>query len=349
MNTAATDTPPILEMEAVKLEFVPNVGVFDLSFRLPGGSIFGLIGPSGCGKTTTIRLLNGRYPPDSGRIRVMGVEPIKFGERERENIGYLPQQFVLYPNLSVRENIHFLASLYGVPYHRQRRRVREMLEFVELTDADRRLASQLSGGMQRRLMLAAVLIHDPVLIFADEPTAGIDPILRERFWDQFRVLRDEGRTLLITTQYVGEAAYCDIVGVMYRGRLIHVDTPARLRRVAFGGEMILLRVEADKEQEAVRALSRPLIRNIQTVPGAPGLVLIFVDSAGMMLPAIFQMLQRTEEISIISIEEYVPPFDAVFTRLVRQASGALSDADELHLDPETLAYVVESTRKSDIF
>lgn len=348
MNTTPTDSPPLLEMEAVTLEFVPNVGVFDLSFRLPGGAILGLIGPSGCGKTTTIRLLNGRYPPDKGTVRVMGVEPVRFREREREKIGYLPQQFVLYPNLSVRENIHFLASLYGVPYHRQRRRVREMLEFVELTDADRRLASQLSGGMQRRLMLAAVLIHDPVLIFADEPTAGIDPILRERFWEQFRMLRDEGRTLLITTQYVGEAAYCDIVGIMYRGKLIHVDTPGRLRRVAFGGEMILLRVEADQEQEAVRALSRPLIRNIQTIPGAPGLVLVFVDDAGMMLPAIFQMLQRHEEISIISIEEYVPPFDVVFTRLVRRASGALSEADELHLDPETLAYVVETTRKFDV-
>jgi ABC-2 type transport system ATP-binding protein len=347
MNTTRTDSP-LLEMDAVTLEFLPNVGVFDLGFHLPGGLIFGLIGPSGCGKTTTIRLLNGRYPPDSGTVRVMGVEPIKFGEREREKIGYLPQQFVLYPNLSVRENIQFLASLYGVPYHKQRRRIRKMLEFVELTDADRRLASQLSGGMQRRLMLAAVLIHDPVLIFADEPTAGIDPILRERFWDQFRTLRDEGRTLLITTQYVGEAAYCDIVGIMYRGRLIHVDTPARLRRIAFGGEMILLRVEANQEQKVVRALSRPLIRNIQTIPGTPGLVLIFVDDAGMMLPAIFQMLQRQEEISIISIEEYVPPFDGVFTRLVRQASGALSAADELHLDPETLAYVVETTRKSDV-
>jgi ABC-2 type transport system ATP-binding protein len=347
MNSEQADSPPLIEMEAVSLEFVPDVGVFDLSFRLWGGLIFGLIGPSGCGKTTTIRLLNGRYPPDSGKVRVMGVEPIKFKDRDREKIGYLPQQFVLYPNLSVRENIHFLASLYGVSYRKQRRRIREMLEFVELTDAERRLASQLSGGMQRRLMLASVLIHDPVLIFADEPTAGIDPILRERFWDQFRTLRDEGRTLLITTQYIGEAAYCDVVGIMYRGQLIHVDTPPRLRRIAFGGEMILLRVEADQEPEAVRALSRPLIRNLQTIPGAPGLVLIFVDDAGMMLPAIFQMLQRHEKISIISIEEYVPPFDAVFTRLVRQASGVLSEADQLHLDPETLAYVVETTRKAD--
>lgn len=348
MNEDSGSATPLIEMDAATLEFLPNVGVFDLSFSLPAGSIFGLIGPSGCGKTTTVRLLNGRYPPDSGEVRVMGVEPIKFGEREREQIGYLPQQFVLYPNLSVRENIHFLASLYGVSYRMQRRRLREMLEFVELTDAERRLASQLSGGMQRRLMLAAVLIHDPLLIFADEPTAGIDPILRERFWEQFRTLRNEGRTLLITTQYVGEAAYCDLVGVMYRGRLIHVETPARLRRTAFGGEIILLRVDAEQEQEAVRALSRPLIRNLQTIPGAPGMVLIFVDDAGMMLPAIFQMLQRHEDIRITSIEEYVPPFDAVFTRLVRQASGELRHAGELHLDPETLAYVVEAARESDV-
>ena len=151
-------------------------------------------------------------------LPVLGRAPSKFSASMRERIGYMPQQFVLYPNLTVWENLNFVASLYGMGYFRRRKRLLAVLEFAELGKARSRLGSQLSGGERRRLELACSLVHNPLLLFADEPTAGIDPVLRGKFWDHFRELRRQGHTLFVTTQYVGEAAYCDLVGVMRNGR-----------------------------------------------------------------------------------------------------------------------------------
>jgi ABC-2 type transport system ATP-binding protein len=233
-----------IEAQDVSLRFGPGAGVFDLNMRVPAGSIVGMIGPSGCGKTTTVRLMLGLYAPHEGSLRVLGRAPASFRAADRERIGYIPQQFVLYPNLTVAENIHFVAALYGMPDWAREQRLTHLLRFVDMAEAYHRLGSQLSGGMQRRLMLAGALMHDPDLIFADEPTAGIDPVLRGRFWEYFRNLRDQGRTLFVTTQYVGEAAYCDYVAVMRRGRLIAVDTPEGLRRTALGGEVIALTMDS---------------------------------------------------------------------------------------------------------
>jgi ABC-2 type transport system ATP-binding protein len=260
----------LISVEDATLTFTPGTGLFDVGFELTAGKILGVIGPSGCGKTTLVRLLNGLYPPDAGRVRVLGKNPLVFTPADREKIGYMPQQFVLYPNLTVQENIYFVASLYGVKSFRRSRKLKTLLEFVELSDARKRLARHLSGGMQRRLLLAAMLMHDPTLLYCDEPTAGIDPILRRRFWEHFRTLCDEGRTLLITTQYVGEASYCDLVALMYRGRLIHVDTPEALRRKAIGGEAIMLRVNQATVREAIRALQHPLIHDVKRDDGEPG-------------------------------------------------------------------------------
>src|SRR4051812_16770707 len=220
----------LIRAQQIEKKFSADVGVFDLNFELPTGTIFGMIGPSGCGKTTTVRLMTGLYKPDRGSLTVMNRVPSKFSPRDRERLGYMPQQFVLYPNLTVWENLNFVASLYGMGYFSRRKRLLSVLDFAELGDARSRLGSQLSGGEQRRLELACSLVHNPLLLFADEPTAGVDPVLRGKFWDHFRELRHQGRTLFVTTQYVGEAAYCDLVGVMRNGRLLHIDTPAGLRR-----------------------------------------------------------------------------------------------------------------------
>ena len=155
----------------------------------------------------------------------------------------MPQLPALFPNLSVIDNLRFAAALYGVKARGRRRRLREILEFVELTADRTKLVGKTSGGMQRRLALAETLVHDPELVFLDEPTAGIDPILRERFWQRFRQLRDEGRTLIVSTQYVGEAADCDVVAVMANGRVVALAPPDELRRRAFGGDIVDLRPE----------------------------------------------------------------------------------------------------------
>jgi ABC-2 type transport system ATP-binding protein len=335
-NTNGSEPPLIANVEAATLDFGNGVGLFDIDLELPQGTIMGMIGPSGCGKTTTVRLLTGRFPPTSGKVTVMGRDPTTFSAEDRARIGYMPQLFVLYPELTVRENINFVASLYGVPY-RRKERMDELLDFVELQDARDRLARKLSGGMQRRLMLAAILFHNPDLIFADEPTAGIDPILRDRFWDKFRSLRDEGRTLLVTTQYVGEAAYCDYVAVMRKGRLLHVETPDRLRRIAFDGEIVTLDVDTDRVGQVLDLLSHTLspvapgappegrIHKVEQVPNAEGLppnqsrVRAYVDESSLALPIIFKVLSASLDIEVYAAEPYEAPYDEVFTRLIQQA------------------------------
>lgn len=309
----------IVNMEDVTLAFEPGVGVFDLSLYVPEGSIFGLIGPSGSGKTTTVRLMLGVYQPDEGKIRVLGKEPAQFSHRTRESIGYMPQQFVLYPELTTRENLNFVASLYGISWFGRREKIDEMLELVELMPADDRLATKLSGGMQRRLSLAAALLNRPRILFADEPTAGIDPELRSRVWEYLQEYRAEGNTLFITTQYVNEAAYCDLVAVMRGGRLMTVDTPDGLRRRALGGEIVALTVAPDRTLETLRILEgQPGVHRALRMTNEPGHIHVFVDNAGEMLPDIISGFTRHSDIDVRHAERYDPPFDDIFRMLMEE-------------------------------
>jgi ABC-2 type transport system ATP-binding protein len=328
-DTARNQLPPVMvDAQGVTHVFAGDVGVFDLNFEIPTGTIFGMIGPSGSGKTTTVRLMTGVYRPDSGSLTVLGRTPSKFSARTRERIGYMPQQFVLYPNLTVWENLNFVASLYGMGYFSRRKRLAYALDFVELNDARNRLGSQLSGGMQRRLELACSLVHDPTLLFADEPTAGIDPVLRGKFWEHFRELRNQGRTLFVTTQYVGEAAYCDLVGVMRNGHLLYVDTPEGLRRKALGGEVIKLVVSAPRVLDAIQLLQRhPAISEVRRSRNQPGLLYVYTENAGSTLPLIFELLKDQPDITIEQAQEYQPPFDDIFIRLMEQAEADTPEQD----------------------
>jgi ABC-2 type transport system ATP-binding protein len=312
--------PTMVRAEQIQKQFAENVGVFELDFEVPTGTIFGMIGPSGCGKTTTVRLMTGLYKPDRGRLTVMNRAPSKFSPRERERIGYMPQHFVLYPNLTVWENLNFVASLYGMGYFKRRKPLEQALDFVELSDARNRLGSQLSGGMQRRLELACTLVHNPLLIFADEPTAGIDPVLRGKFWEHFRYLRNNGRTLFVTTQYVGEAAYCDMVAVMREGRIVHMGTPEELRKKALGGDMIKLVVDAPHALDAAQIFQRhPAITDVRRSRAQPGLLYLYADDASATLPLIFQLMGEHPDITVQQADKYVPPFDDVFVKLMEQA------------------------------
>jgi ABC-2 type transport system ATP-binding protein len=316
----ATLPSTMIRAEQIERKFADEVGVFDLNFEVPTGTIFGMIGPSGCGKTTTVRLMTGLYKPDRGTLTVMNQVPSKFSPRARERLGYMPQHFVLYPNLTVWENLNFVASLYGMGYFKRRKPLEQALEFVELSDARNRLGSQLSGGMQRRLELACTLVHNPLLIFADEPTAGIDPVLRDKFWSHFRQLRDTGRTLFVTTQYVSEAIYCDMVAVMREGRIIHIDTPENLRKKALGGEVIRLVVDAPHALDAAQIFQRhPAITDVRRSRSQPGLLYLYANDASATLPLIFQLLGEHPDIAVQQADEYVPPFDDVFVKLMEQA------------------------------
>jgi ABC-2 type transport system ATP-binding protein len=331
-------------MQEASLDFGGGAGVFDITLALPMGTILGLIGPSGCGKTTTIRLLNGIYGPTSGEVRVFDKKPRKFKDTDKARIGYIPQQAILYPNLSAEENLHFLGGIYGMPSGERKARMSELLAFVELAEARKRLARKLSGGMQRRLMLAGALLHGPDLLFADEPTAGIDPILRAKIWDNFRALRDQGKTLLVTTQYVGEAAYCDRVAVMRKGRLITIDTPNGLRRQALGGEVIHIRVDASQALDVMQFFeAMPQVKHTERVPGEPDGTLIFVDEAGQELPVLLASLKESKGITPTVAEPYLPPFDEVFVRLI-QRSEAQAEAAQPEATP-TEPTLVEDTQR----
>jgi ABC-2 type transport system ATP-binding protein len=289
-----------------------------LTFEVPNGSIFGLIGPSGCGKTTTVRLLTGIYRPTFGRATVLGEDPAHFSRETRAKIGYMLQKSVLYPDLTVWENLNFASAIYGVG-PRRGKQLRKLLDFVGLGEHWRKPVNKTSGGMQRRLSLAATLAHDPELLFLDEPTTGVDPVLRRKFWDHFQALRDEGRTLLVTTQYVAEATHCDLVAVMQQGGLLVVDSPDGLRRRAFGGEVVELKTARHLEPDMVSRLCElPSVLNVRLLED--GRVRLVVDDASTAIPSLFSW-SRQEELELESVDEYLPPFDDVLVRLIEGSEG----------------------------
>lgn len=304
----------VITASLVTKSFGEETAVRELSVSIQRGKIFGLIGPSGCGKTTTVRLFTGVYQPTSGSLEVLGVPPQKFSPEVRRRIGYMPQLFAFFPDLTVWENLNFAASIYGMGLFRGKK-LRSALELVELMQHKGKLARNISGGMQRRLSLAATLVHEPELIFLDEPTAGVDPVLRKKFWDYFRELHHGGRTLLVTTQYVSESAYCDLVGVMSGGRLLYVDTPEGLRKRAFGGDLIELRLQGKAGSETLQTLA-DIPQVISQMVVSNNTVRIVVQDAGEALPAIIEVAGR--RLQIQSAEQYLPPFDEVFLELMKQ-------------------------------
>lgn len=286
-----------------------------ISFEVAQGEVFGLIGPSGSGKTTTIRLICGVYEPTDGEVRVFGVAPRHFKRSHRERIGYMPQLFLLYPDLSVSENLSFVASLYGMGWLARRRRAKQVLEFVGLLSDRHKLMRDCSGGMQRRLELACTLVHSPDLLFLDEPTVGMDPVLRQRFWGHFRSLASEGKTLCITTNIVSEAEYCDRVAVLNDGRLVAIGTPLELRRLAFGGDVLEL-VADDMSWDILRTLDYvPDVISAQQI--ASGRLRILVKDASRSIPPVVNAVE-SRGVRVQSVREYRPPFDEVFARLVSQ-------------------------------
>ncbi len=260
-STAGAAVAPVIEVRGVRVVYGDQRALDGVDLVVQPGSIVGVIGPSGCGKSTLVRAITGIERPTEGEVRVFGIDPAAATARQRGRLGYMPQLPVLFPHLSVAANLSFVASLYGVPWRGRRARLAGLLDLVDLGPHRRKLVAELSGGMQRRLTLAATLVHDPRLLVLDEPTAGVDPLLRERFWSHFRNLRDEGRTIVVPTQYVNEAVSCDAVAVMAAGRLLLVETPDRLVELAYDGDPP---PDPNHDEVFVR-----LIERFAPVPSAP--------------------------------------------------------------------------------
>jgi len=301
----------VVLLDHVAKRFGDVIAVNNVSMHVARGTVLGVIGPSGAGKTTTIRMISGGLYPDSGFVRVLGEDPKEFRRRTREAIGYMPQLSVLYPDLTAQENVNFVASLFGIPPWRRGTRVEEVLRLVDLWDARKRRASDMSGGMQRRLELACALVHQPSLLILDEPTAGIDPLLRTAVWQELQRLRSGGVTVIVTTQYVAEAEYCDAVALISEGELVALATPADLRKMALGGDVIEV---ATRDPIDVQRL--PQISGVFSVrQTAPRSLMVIAEDAGVANPRINDAVEAVGN-AIESSREYRPTFDEVFTTLV---------------------------------
>jgi ABC-2 type transport system ATP-binding protein len=311
--TAQLLSEPIISVRGITRAFDDRVVVDDVSFDVPAGTILGVVGPSGSGKTTTVRMLTGTLGRTSGEITVLGEDPMHFSHRTRGRIAYMPQLFSLYEDLSAQENVGFVAALYGIGPFKRRKLIRRALEVVDLTEARHRLARDLSGGMQRRLELACALVHSPDVLFVDEPTAGIDPLLRQSIWDELRELKGEGRTLLITTQYVAEAEYCDRVALIVDGELVALDEPAALRQMVFGGDVLQVDTQRAVDPEVLTPIGG--VTNVRQT--APRQLIVTVEDAGSLTPTIIDTL-RNSGVEVAAVEEHQPTFDEVFTGLVEQ-------------------------------
>ena len=314
----------VIRTHKLSKNFGDRVAVDRMTMMIPRGSIFGFIGPSGCGKTTTMRLLLGIYQASAGVVEVLGRAPDQFTTADRQRIGYMPQLFVMYPDLTIWENLNFAASLYGVPLRRHKR-LHALLELVELAGHEKKLARNISGGMRQRLSLAAALVHNPEVMFFDEPTAGLDPILRNKLWTHFNQLKADGRSLMVTTQYVGEAAFCDYVGVMSNGRLLMVETPDDLRRRALGGEVITVKTNHILDFQQLSELrDQPFVRERQVHVNPDLSLRVVVDNTSTALPAIFTWLDE-RDYKVESAGEYNPPFDDVFVMLLEKEAATAGD------------------------
>lgn len=218
-------TEPIIVTEHLSRRFGDLHAVRDVSLRVMRGEIFGVLGPNGAGKSTTIRMLCGILDPTGGRGTVVGYDIASESEKIKERIGYMTQRFSLYEDLSVIENLQFYAGIYGVARARRKRRVQDVLERTGLTGRRKQLAGTLSGGWKQRVALACATIHEPPLLFLDEPTAGVDPVSRREFWEQIHDLSAAGTTALVTTHYMDEAERCHRLAFIFGGELLDVGTP----------------------------------------------------------------------------------------------------------------------------
>ena len=307
------DSSLAVAITGVTRRFNGTTAVEALDLEIPAGAVVGVIGPSGSGKTTTIRMITGSIAPTSGSVLVFGEQPRAFRRRTRERIGYMPQHFSLYPDLTVGENVDFAASLYGLVLWRRWRRRKAVLQLVDLWDVRRRRAGKLSGGQQRRLELAAALVHEPDLLVLDEPTAGIDPLLRRMVWDEIHRLRDQNVTSLVTTQYVTEAEQCTHVALIAGGRLIAFGSPDEVRDSALGGDVV--EVTMDGSFDATTLAANPGVRGVRQL--GPSSFQLVVEDAGTATPDAVQAMSEAGA-KVASVREIRPSFEDVFAALVER-------------------------------
>ncbi len=229
-----------VEVRDLTVKFGDFTAVDHVSFHVHPGEIFGFLGANGAGKTTTIRVLCGLLTPTSGQVRVAGLDPSQGLEAVKAKVGYMSQKFTLYTDMTVDENLDFAAALHKIPREVARRRRKEGLEIIAFKAKTSQLVSELSGGTKQEVSLVAALLHDPEVLFLDEPTAGVSPVSRSRFWSIIRGLSDRGKTVFVTTHYMDEAEYCGRIALMRDGKIVGLDSPSALKKSLFPEPLVEL-------------------------------------------------------------------------------------------------------------
>lgn len=306
--------PAVVEAIGLTKRFRHAVAVDRLTLSVSRGEIFGLVGPDGAGKTTSMRLLTGVMAATAGSAAVLGVDVTRDPEAIRHRIGYVPQTSSLYADLTVIENLRFYADLFGVPRVERTRRADELLAFSRLTPFVSRLARNLSGGMRQKLALCTALIHNPDVLFLDEPTIGVDPVSRRDFWLLIYQLLQQGLTLVVSTPYLDEAERCHRVGLMDHGRVVACDAPAALRRLLPGSLLELRGAPVEAAQPVVESLAG--VRKVEVFGET---LHVSVGDADSALPAIQAAVQHAG-LSGAQLRQIPPSLEDVFIAVLDQKS-----------------------------
>jgi ABC-2 type transport system ATP-binding protein len=294
-------------IEGLVKRFGDFVAVDHLDLTVRKGEVFGFLGPNGAGKSTTIRMLCGLLRPTAGRALVAGYDVAREPESVRQNIGYMSQKFSLYNDLTVIENLRLFAGLYTVPASELGERIEWALTMANLKGQENLITGTLPGGWKQRLALGSAVMHRPPIVFLDEPTSGVDPISRRRFWDLIHQMAEDGVTVFVTTHYMEEAEYCNRLALIFRGKMVALGTPGELKRNSMRGELLL--VDCDSLGAAMDAV----------FGNALHLVVADADAAAARVS---QLLGR-RQIAVRRVEKIRPTLEDVFVSLttVRNAEG----------------------------
>ena len=312
---------PAVRIENLTKRFGDFVAVDNISLDVQRGEIFGFLGPNGAGKSTTIRILCGLLAPTSGHGSVAGFDVSTQPEEIRRNIGYMSQKFSLYDDLTVEENIEFFGGIYGVPPQEIAARRDYVLKMAVLEDKRTSMTRLLSGGWKQRLALGCAILHQPPILFLDEPTSGVDPIARRSFWELIYQLSAAGHTIFVTTHYMDEAEYCHRIALMYGGRVIALGSPEELKGSLGVGH--LLNLESSDLLGSLSLLqSKPGIQDVAVFGGG---LHVKVEDAAAAIPEIWSDLNAAG-IRVIALDSITPSMEDVFVSLIEKEESGVEAA-----------------------